>query len=424
MHQLYHYLFGSEPSEFVQRLIKNFSLSFVSVSSATVITFGIHIWVVRLIGPAEFGKLNIISSVAEFLLILPLFGLTSSASRYLSAKPESRQQIIGTIFLSVLAFFLIFTLAYPLVFPQIAHLFHFSGIPANLILLYTGCSVFFYLFQSFFQGQQQFKKYAILTIASAAVFVVATILFVQLSGAKTFLPLFYGNVFRMLLVIFVGVLLMGRSLLNFSKGWFKELAHYGSLHMLSAYAGFFSLGALDNLMINYYLGPEHVGLYAAYYAAFGVFVGRILSTFSQIFLPMASEASDVTKLSWGLSVFFKRLGLLIWIFVFGLIWLLFQFYGKAYVFDWRLAVMLSFNITLYSALMVLGNIVTSTGIRGARFGTALAFISALINVTFNALFIPKLGLFGVVIGSIAATSFSLISLSIVSRSHIITNGSK
>ena len=99
----------------------------------------------------------------------------------------------------------------------------------------------------------------------------------------------------------------------------------------------------------------------------------------------------------------KKTGVLVLGGMFVLTWLLFQFYGSAFVFDWRLALLMAISVTLYTFLMILGNIIASAGIRGARFGVIFSISSAVINVTLNALLIPHFGLFGAISASIIAT---------------------
>ncbi|GAH49698.1 unnamed protein product, partial [marine sediment metagenome] len=163
------------------------------------------------------------------------------------------------------------------------------------------------------------------------------------------------------------------------------------------------LGTIDNLMINYYLGPSAVGLYAAYYIVFSIFIGRVLNTFSQVFLPMASHSKDVKLLFRRSLMFIKKIGILILGGNFCLIWFLFKLYGKAFSFDWRLASLMALSVTLYCFLMILGNIIVSTGIRGARIGTIFAFSSATLNVVLNAILIPHFQLFGAIIATLIVT---------------------
>lgn len=402
------FLFKKTPGEFTKRFLKNLFFAFFGVSGVTLITFGFNILAVRYLGPVEFGKWNLIGSISEFLIILPLWGLTYACLRYLGAERENREKIIGTCFRTVfflsLVFFLIYFIFHPILvkfFKIDSHLFFYS-------LIYAFALIFFYLFQSFFQGLGKLKILSFLLISSALLFVVIISFYLFFVQKFTFEALFWSNFGKLFLIILAGFLIFNKFLLSFNWQTFKKLFPFGSFSMLSVFAGFFSLGNIDNLMINYFLGPAAVGLYAVYYIGFSVFISRILNTFSQVFLPMASGYGDIKELFSRWTIFIKKIFFLILAGNIFLIWLLFQFYGEIFVFDWQLAFLMSLNITLYGFLMILGNIIVSVGIRGAKIGVVFAFVSAIINVVLNFILIPRFGLFGAVAASLAATSTIMI----------------
>jgi len=404
------FLFKKTPGEFTRKFLKNLFFAFFGVGGATLITFGFNVLAIRYLGPTEFGKWNLIGSVADFFVILPLWGLTTACLRYLGAERNNQKEIIGS---SLRIFLLLSLLFFPLYFILEPFLKNFLKIGPlyNFGLLYGLILGFFYLFQSFFQGLGEFKKLSFFWIGSSFIFVGAVCFYLFYFHNFSFESLFWSNVWRLSLIIFAGILVFRKFLFRFNRQISKKLFHYGTYQMLSVYAGFFALGNLDNLMINYYLGPTAVGLYTAYYIAFSVFIGRILNTFSQVFFPMASAFGDVKELFKRSLILFKKTGLIILGGNFFLIWLLFKFYGKAFSFDWRLAFLMALSITLYCFLMILGNIIASTGIRGAKIGTIFAFSSAILNIILNAILIPRLQLFGAVIGSLIVT-LTIISIAI------------
>ncbi|MBA7631723.1 hypothetical protein ES703_39258 [subsurface metagenome] len=385
IYKVHFFVFKAPPGEFTKRLIKNLFFAFFGVGGATLITFGFNVLAVRYLGPAEFGKWNLIGSIAQFFIILPLWGLATACLRYLGVERKNKGLIIGTSFRVVVLLSLLFFPLYFILAPVLQNILKIDTPLYSFALLYGLIFVFFHLFQSFFQGLEKFKKLSFLWIASAFIFVGIVCFYLFYLDNFSFKVLFWGNAWRLGFIIFVGILIFRKFLLKFSRQAFNKVFRYGGFSMLSAFAGFFSLGTIDNLMINYYLGPSAVGLYAAYYIVFSIFIGRVLNTFSQVFLPMASHSKDVKLLFRRSLRFIKKIGILILGGNFCLIWFLFKLYGKAFSFDWRLASLMALSVTLYCFLMILGNIIVSTGIRGARIGTIFAFSSATLNVVYQQL---------------------------------------
>jgi len=406
---LYSFVFNQLPGEFTKRLIKNLSFAFFGIGGATLITFGFNVLAIRYLGPNEYGKLSLIISVGEFLVIFMLWGLASSCLRYLGAERKNWNKIIGSSFCAVVFLGLIFSSIFLFLKPYLEDILKIPSSFYNFALYYALIAAFFYLFQSFFQGLEKFKKLSFLLLGSSLIFVILVLFELFYLKNFSFQTLFWPNIFRYLMIIIVGLIIFKKALLKFNFQTFKKLFHYGTFQMLSVFAGFFSLGNMDNLMINYFLGPTAVGLYAAYYMSFNVFVTKILNTFSQVFLPMASGYKDVKELFSRWLIFIKKTFFLILAGNVFLIWLVFQFYGKAFVFDWRLAFLMALNVALYGFLMILGNIILSVGIHGAKVGIVFAFLSAIINVILNFVLIPHFKLFG----TMAASLISILTIMIL-----------
>lgn len=406
--KLHYLIFGSEPGEITKRFLKNLSFAMVGTWGATLITFGFNIWVVRQIGPGEFGKWNLIGSVAEFLAVFPAWGLTIAALRYLGAERARHQAVMGTIFRTVLLLAAFFFPTYFFLQPYLAPVFHVEAPLYGFALAYALVSLFFYLFQSFFQGMEMFRELSLLWIGSAFIFAGTVWAYLGLGREASFLPLFWGNLWRLLLIVAAGLVVFRRALASFDRALFREVFAYGTYNLVGAVAGFFTLAHIDNLLINYFLGPAAVGLYAAYYAGFSIFTSKILTTYSQVFLPVAAGYPDLEALLRRVTRGMKRTGAGIFGANLLLIWLLFRFYGEKFAFSWFLASLMTLSITLYTFLFLVGYIIASTGTRGAKLSVKyLTPAGPVLNVTLDLLLIPHFHLAGAVIASILTTSVLL-----------------
>lgn len=421
MHRL---IFGDEPGELTQRFLKNLSYAFFGVAGASLVTFGFNVLAVRFIGPEQFGTVNLIISAGELLVIPMLWGLQNAATRYLAAQKEKSEQIVGTIFRGVLVITIIWALIFWAFQSIISVWLKIPAVVFNWALLYAITAAFFNLGQSFLQGLEKFKLFSLVWLASAGVFVLMVLLYLFYFQFRTFDVLFFSNLARMIFVLVVVLILFAPLLRSFDWQIGCELFQYGSYHMISSLVGFFSLANIDNLMINYYLGSSAVGLYAAYYVVYNIFINKIQSTFSQVFLPFASGQQDVGNMFNHWVQLVKKTGIFIFAGGFILNWLLFKFYGNRFQFDWRLGTLMSINLTLYFFLAILGNIIGSIGISGARRGVFYASSCSIVNVGLNILLIPRFGLIGAVAGTIAALAVVLILAIYDIKFRFIPNGTR
>lgn len=401
--KVYTFVFDYPPSEFSSELFRYFIMAAGSTGIATVLTFGINILGARYMGPAEFGKWNLIGSWAEFLIIVPLFGLTTALPRYLGAatEDESKKIYVGSAFRIMLISSAIILPILWLVQKQ------FRIIPdasiAGATFVYAIILAFFYFLQSVFQGLKQFKRLSILWIVSAFGFVGTVLIYLFVLHNNSYQSLYLGNVIRLAFMVVAGFFVFGPLFLRSGRGERRELLHFGSFSMLTVVAGFFSLGSIDNIMINRYLGSGAVGLYAAYMVVFSVFINRIINTFSQVFLPSAAGHKQPKAL---LNNWIRFYGKFLPLIIGGLdvlIWLIFRFYGRGFQFDPKLALLIAISNALYGFLAVVGSILISIGIKGARIGVIFAFTSAAINVGLDMLLIPRLQLYGSVFATLIAT---------------------
>ncbi len=400
-------VFRHPPGEATMAFIRNLLYAFFGVGGATLITFGFNVLAIRHIGPSEYGRLNLIISISEFFMIVPLWGLTATALRYLGAEPDNRREIIGTSFTTVFFLSLLLFPAYIFSRPLVEGFLKIDSALYYFSVLYALFHLAFYLFQSFFQGLGMFKFLSVLSITSSLFFVGTVCFSIFYLKDDSFLVLYWSNLWRPLLVVLAGAVFLRRQLFCFCRQTFRRLFAYGSLSMLSVFAGFFSLGSIDNLMINYYLGSTEVGIYSAYYVVFSILTGKILNTFSQTFLPAAAHTEDVGVL-YRKAIVLRRKGVFLAFLVnLALVWILFQFYGREFDFDLLMAMIISLSTSIYCFQMVFGNILASRGVQGVRYGPLFAVVNAALNVLLNFILIPSLGLRGAALSTLVTVAITM-----------------
>lgn len=402
------------------KLLKNFSYSMTGLGASTLITFAFTMYAIRYIGPSEFGRYNVLISLSQAFIIPSLFGIHLASLRYLGAWQNKHKEIIGTAFMTVCISSFIFFPIINAFYPAFLRIVGGLDVPLfRLAMLFALVESFFFLFQSFFQGTGQFKRFSWLWVSSALCFVVPLCLFILIFHNHSFVVLFISSIIRLLVVIAAGLWFFRNALFSFQKDVFRELIHYGSFEALSLVAGFFGLSMIDNLMIQHYLGSQAVGLYSAYLVAYSFLIGKVVSTFIQVFLPMASASGDISMLFHRSLLLIRNYALPVMVGVFGLISVLFVIFGKNYAYDFRLGFLMAISVTSFACFMLFSSMLQSTGTKGARWMTLVAVVYAISNVSLNYLLIPRFELFGAVLATITATLVSMVLCVMILRRYFL-----
>lgn len=373
----------------------------------TIMTFPVSTWLIRRLGPEQFGVTNLVISVAQIPLVLLLVGLHAAASQNLAAAPTERRAILGTAW-SLLCVTTVVVLSVGYVLNrQLSSLLGVEPMVFLWSLAYAGLLGQHALAQSALAGLKRFRQMGVFHAGSALVFVVAALgvlLTTEVLGytAYLWLNVLWWSAFSALsfasLVPHAGAL---------SSRWVRPLLRFGRWHMLGSMASFLLLGSIDSLMLNAYLGPGAVGVYGAYYAVFNIFMSRIARVLTLVVVPTAAGHDNPSGLLGPAFRVYARLG---WVAVPALFILtagLFRVYGQAYPFVWTTALLMSFSVFLHGAVGLSTDFLVARGLEGLRQSTLSTFVAGVVNVTGNVFLIPMLGIEGVILASIVASGVML-----------------
>ena len=377
----------------------------------------VYVLAIRLLGPEQFGKWSLIGSTAELLVIIPLWGLAAASLVYLGQNKHEPRHVVGTAVRVTIGISLLIFPVYMLMGSVVAPLAGLDLSLFSMAVLYTFFMLWSQLSQSFFKGAGRFRILSLFLISSALLFAMITALFLFFFPTPTYESLLWGNIVRAATIALAGVIVFWRNLFSFSHQVARKLVPYGTLSMVSVLLGFFSLSGIDNLMINYYLGVEAVGTYAAYFLVFGLLVGKVLGTASQVFLPLISSLSDITLLFKKSISLLIPSSLLLFVGSFLLIWIAFLFYGDNFEFNPGIALLVAAATTIYFAKSPFESILASRGVPGIKFGPPVAGMLAFLNVVFNLLLIPTWGLHGAALGTGLSVAMTLLFIIYLIKRH-------
>lgn len=242
--------------------------------------------------PADYGVLNIVTSLSTFLSILILLGLQGAASRYYfeNTNIEYRKELWGTI-----TTFVIIT---SLVVGGVVIVFHkflidpiIGDIPFYPYLLLgiinTVLSPLYVLFQHYLNTRQEAAHYGINTFLNFLVGTGLIILFLTVQGKGAQSVLTANIVTSLIFLTYVIIYFIPRVKMGIKKETLKHSLNY-SLPLVPHLLSNASSGMIDRFLINGIRSESEAGLYSVG-NQFGSIVHTITNAVNTAFSPWFLE---------------------------------------------------------------------------------------------------------------------------------------
>jgi O-antigen/teichoic acid export membrane protein len=287
---LHRRLFGHEPDAATMPFIYNTLWSVIGGGAAAVILLATNILAGRLLGPTEYGKIALISTIAQISIVFILFGMDRASMRLIAMQEKSREQ--GAHISTTFYFTLIMSGAFlPLAF--IAHPLLARGIRVENMLVMVGfvygiILAFRQLMDGFIRGLERFKLQSVVRMIEATLILLTFYLLWKLIPSKNY-------TIYALTLIGVGSLVIGfyvyhvRSYFtHFNKQHFHDQFSFGSLYFVAAIFGAV-FGSLDKFLIGKYLSLHDLGIYSAYYAASVGILAQMNTLLFNVFFPTVAK---------------------------------------------------------------------------------------------------------------------------------------
>jgi O-antigen/teichoic acid export membrane protein/glycosyltransferase involved in cell wall biosynthesis len=349
----------------------------------------------RLLGPAEYGRANLVIAAAAYLQIIPMLGFPLATSKLVAEEHDEgrRARLIST----ALASFAVWAvLSLPLM--AFAHywLERAMGLPAELFalsaLLATGTALSQVL-ASPLLGLKRFAHRGLVEIVygfSAPV----------LLGA---LVLAYGPGYHAMILAFAGALIASslyalwtlRRYLRpaFDPGFVKAVGRYAATASLTLLSTACVL-APARLFLNRHASAHEVGLFSAYFTTTVQVALAFLYMLQAVLVPMASGPEGQREL-WSL---FKRWGapavVAAWLFFSATAVGGIALFGRRYNFDLGWAAAFAGAAAIILLHGTASSIYAARDFSGLRVSVAGALAAGLGNVFLTSLLVPQFGVLG------------------------------
>jgi len=374
---LYKILFGYSLGARMKSFLRELSWSMISGIISALLTFLVMIMAAKVLGPAEFGKYNYITSFAVFLAFFCLLGADAGSVRFLASKDrfaDRGKYFSASLTLVVLQTFILIVClnVLQLVYPGLL------GIPTQMLYL-VECLILTYAFKNQFENYlRAFRKIKIqsaLRISSSLLSVILFLIFYTIGGNNSYIYLVYMFIGSYLLFPVFGFAALKKNLCYFSFSHLWEISKYNLIFSIGLIGGL--LLSLEKFFIGEFLGLTTLGQYSYYYISTFLVISALGSNFMNVFWPEAIRSGDqLTHVSQKMALLLTKLFPLWFVVSIFLSWLLFLF-ERAFGFP----LFLIFLLSIVSFMLFSFNVfIALLNIKLVKIGAAISLSNAIVAV--------------------------------------------
>jgi O-antigen/teichoic acid export membrane protein len=388
--------------------LKNVAYLFSADIVASILTFGLSAWAVRVMGPVDYGVASLVISAAQLVMIPMMFGMHASTARAVAASGDAPGPVMGSALLVTGVLIPVVAIVAGVFAGPIGSLIGLSDVVVLASLPLAAALVLQTVSQGMMTGLRRFRELSRFNIWSAALY--AGLMAVALASGVTWVIWLYVVVtgLRSAVLAIFCLVNVWSGVRRPTRDAIHTLTHFGGIYTIGSIAYFFALGALDSLMLNAWHGAAAVGLYGAYFAAFNIISSRVNKVVSDVLVPTATAHGDPARIVRRIARILAGPG---WIIVPGTMLLsrfLFLMYGDDFVFSWKTAALLGLCIYLHTGISLTADLMVAGGIESLRVAAGVAVLTAIANIVGNLLLIPPFGVDGSLLATAASSAFSLV----------------
>jgi O-antigen/teichoic acid export membrane protein len=398
----YRRVFHDEVSLDVEQFIKNLSFVGAGTILASAFSFPFNILAGRLLGPSEYGLFTLVQSVAMFMIIPMLLGFHTALVKYNAERIDLPRQraIISTTYILVALFTAISVVVYVVFDDTIAGIFSISGQGYYLAILFAVLFVVYTLSTETLRSLHMIRSYSQLKPFFTAIMLFSFLAFFFVFKISSFISPLFSMLLAYAVMAGVALMLLRNYLRpEFHKEWARTLHRYSIFTLMAGTSAILYLN-VGKIIINMYMPVSNVGIYWAYNYSFTTIIVLVSSIFLTVFFPVASRSANKGML-------FERVNKIAilyivvgWPFVAVTGSILLRLYGKSYPFDIPLTLLFATAAIVMVIESMYIQLFNSAGVVGVKITSLASIVLAVVNVPLTFLLVPRLGLYGAIIGTI------------------------
>ncbi len=398
--------FGHEMSDTMRNFLRSLSIVSIGMIISSVAMFVVYIIGARMIGSIEFGKFQLIYTMAQFIMIPMLFGLNTASVKYIAEEKVcvKRKEYAGNSLLLVSRSIILTYIVLFMGRNYFYSIFNINQQIFTLLILLSTVIVLYYFFRSLLQGLDDIMTLSFLE-GGYAIVVVVSFFVLYYSNGSNYFSLYWAFILGyVFFVIFFVYKYFATIQKNYHKNvqFRKKILKYGFFAILGSISGML-LSGIDKIMLGYYTDAKTVGVYSMYILASLVIFSQIFHIFITVFFPQINTIQNkknvVAKINKSVKIIFLLISLMSGI----IIPVVLYFGGKDYPFRISYVIIFSIIAGLTGVYQLKMWVLNSIGIQGVKITVKGTLFVGIINTILNGMFIFRWGINGALMATVISS---------------------
>ena len=357
----------------------------------------------RVLGVVGFGQYHVLLAVVQIMGIPMLFGLHTTATKYISEVDTERQkrEIMTITSFSALSLIALFAVIYWLLRDYIAKSIDVPPDIVKYAIVFAVVLSIFYFTRSLLQGWKKLRQsafYETISLVSTAILFFGGVHYylTEVSFLTLLKAYMIGYAVFIALASVRLVAFLGRIQIRITT--VKKLFMYSALAILGSISSVL-LGSIDKLILGVMLDAKTVGIYSAYIFASTMVFARLVYIFITVFFPYASATKQKDQLIhkvnticlYGFFIVFCSAPVLI-VFVI-------NFMGREFELSALYVILFSLNVATMVVYQIKMWLLNAEGIAGVSITVRGLLVAGIFNIILNILLIPLVGILGAILST-------------------------
>ena len=295
--QLNRYFFGHDMGDGMRDFLFHLSWSILGIFVGSAMLFGSNIIVGKYLSPVEFGRYNLLTTIAGVLIALFFFGSDNTLVKYVSGSDNKEEQ--NQFLSNALIWQSIFTIFFGtllIVFSNFfAGILHIKSLLFVMSVIYGIVLAIKLQLDNFIKETKKFKFQARIKFLENILILLSILVLIVGMKFNTYIwavaALFGGAI----LTIGVYIFRVYKKIRRWSWSSFDKTKRYLLVALGSALT-WMIVGNMDKFFVSGFMGLSEFGLYSAYLLAFNSFIIQLIFAIGNVLFPTVSKIENKKRI--------------------------------------------------------------------------------------------------------------------------------
>ena len=183
VNHLHQSIFGRDMGPTMKDFLRHLSWSVLGILTSSILMFIVNILIGRSLGPNEYGKYNLVSTITNVLIVLMWLGVDTTLSKYVSESDdrEEKNSLLSNALIILCTTSVVVGIIVLLLKQKIAGILETNSSLILLSLIFAIIAAFRYQLDNFFKARKKFQFQSTMRVLESVLILVSVILLVFVS---------------------------------------------------------------------------------------------------------------------------------------------------------------------------------------------------------------------------------------------------